>query len=79
MFVGGHERPLSGDHLIEHDAEREDVGGRARLLAGACSGDIYAAVPSSVPGVGRPGSFGRIVRRPASSTIRARPKSRTLT
>ena len=44
-----------GQHLVQHAAEREDVG---TLIAGspfACSGDMYATVPRTIPGSVSPG------------------------
>ena len=43
------ERPPSGQHFVQHDAEREDIAARVERLSDACSGDMYAAVPTMTP------------------------------
>ncbi len=43
------ERPPAGQHLVEHDAERPDVGAPVDGRPLACSGLMYAAVPRIIP------------------------------
>ena len=43
------ERTTAGQELVQHDAEREDVTARIRRCPAACSGDIYAGVPTTTP------------------------------
>ena len=43
------ERPPAGEHFVEHDAKRPDVGALVDRLPFACSGDMYAAVPRIMP------------------------------
>ena len=63
----------AAQHLVEHRAKGEDVGALVeQCLPCACSGDMYAAVPRTVPSNVRVTS--------ASSDINlARPKSSSLT
>ena len=43
------ERTPTREQLVEHDAEREDVAARVERLPSACSGDMYATVPTTRP------------------------------
>jgi hypothetical protein len=46
---GAVECPAAGEHLVEHAAERPDVGAFVHGLAARCSGVMYAAVPRISP------------------------------
>ena len=41
------------EHLVEHSAEAEDVRALIERTPCACSGDMYAAVPSTAPSIVR--------------------------
>ena len=49
LAVSTLKRRASGDHLVEHYTEAEDVCSRIYLCPRACSGDIYRAVPITIP------------------------------
>ena len=85
--VPGEERP-AGQHLPHDRAERPDVGPPVAGLPRACSGAMYAAVPSTTPAIVPEWRGGRLrdrrrtrVHAPAPSPVPpcARPKSSTLT
>jgi len=42
-------RRLPGAHLVEHDAQTEQIGPRIAAFAIACSGAIYSGVPDTKP------------------------------
>ena len=41
----------AGRHLVQHHAEREQVGAGIESCARTCSGDMYAIVPTALPGL----------------------------
>ena len=43
------ERPLASSHLVQHRAQRENVGARVGFFAFRLSGDMYWNVPTIVP------------------------------
>ena len=42
-------RSLSGQRFVQHDAERENIASGVERLSEACSGDMYATVPTMIP------------------------------
>ena len=74
------------EHLVEHAAERPDVGALVRRSPFACSGLMYAAVPRIIPtpviiaGEVIVGEFAELTRCAELGFIAfANPKSSTLT
>ena len=73
------ERALAGAHLVEHAAEREQVGAGVHALPAHLLGRHVAGRAEHGAGVGDRGACRRRLLEPADATAWARPKSRILT
>lgn len=72
-------RAAAGQHLVKNRAHSKDVAAMVDRLPRTCSGDMYPAVPSTVPGVvsTRPvGTADPAADNGAGSVSFANPKSR---
>ena len=66
------ERPAAGEHLVEHDAQREDVGAFVGPRPSSCSGAMYCNCPDDRPGVRQrlAGEPGRVAGDGLALTLR---------